>query len=496
MTNLNITRRNEIRDLIRYCKDEDELRKVVIILSKETNSLYTMEYIKSQIIPETPSIEDIYFKIIDILKYYCDLKEEYYSLIALWIIGTYVHKEFYTYPFIFINAVKGSGKSRLLKLISVLSYNGEYINNINEAVMFRTAKDSTFCIDEFESIAGKEKAALRELLNGAYKKGMKVKRAKKVTGKLGEKFDIETFELFCPVAMANIWGMDNVLEDRCISLILEKSNKSNITNKIEMFEYDHSIIDIKQALSVVMKLHFCNILNEILHQWNPNIDQITTLTTLTTYNTLTTHTALTTLNQEIRHYEFFSKIINSKVSGRYLELYFPLYMISYNISLELFEKVIEISKSLIKEKKAEEVLENKDISILDFLVQSKLKDEYNLNYITVTELTSKFKEFLKEDEQENKWMNSKWIGRALKRLNLIKEKRRIGKGIEVIINFTKAREKLKIFKDIDDIKPDIKTGLGFTECQGCMGKSPPFVLDEKGLCELCQDNKEEEIVEK
>src|SRR3989344_7161905 len=58
-----------------------------------------------------------YQKIIDVLKYYSDLDDDYYSLISLWTMGTYLHKQFSSYSYLFFNAMKGSGKSRLLKMI-------------------------------------------------------------------------------------------------------------------------------------------------------------------------------------------------------------------------------------------------------------------------------------------------------------------------------------------------------------------------------------------
>ena len=122
-------------------------------------------------------IKDSYYLVIDILKKYCDLPEKYYKLIALWIIGTYFHDEFPTYPYLFLNAMKGSGKSRLLKLITYLSKDGCMLNSITEAVLFRTK--GTLGIDEFEGITRKGSEALKELLNSAYKKGILVKRMKK-----------------------------------------------------------------------------------------------------------------------------------------------------------------------------------------------------------------------------------------------------------------------------------------------------------------------------
>jgi len=85
-----------------------------------------------------------------------DIEEQHYKIIALWIIGTYFHKQFATYPYLFFNAPKSSGKSRLLKLVASLSWNGRYLISISEAVLFRTASKRTFCIDEFERVGSKE----------------------------------------------------------------------------------------------------------------------------------------------------------------------------------------------------------------------------------------------------------------------------------------------------------------------------------------------------
>ena len=54
-------------------------------------------------------LNQVYYNLVDILKEWLDLKLEYYPIIALWIIGTYCHKDFYTYPYLFLNATKGSG---------------------------------------------------------------------------------------------------------------------------------------------------------------------------------------------------------------------------------------------------------------------------------------------------------------------------------------------------------------------------------------------------
>jgi len=115
---------------------------------------------------------DAYETIKKILRHYLDMNEDYYSLIAIWILGTYWHNDFSSYPYLYFNAMRGSGKSRALKLITRLSKDGQVMASPTEAVLFRTS--GTLGIDEFEGVANKDKTSVRELLNGAYKKDKKI----------------------------------------------------------------------------------------------------------------------------------------------------------------------------------------------------------------------------------------------------------------------------------------------------------------------------------
>ena len=68
-------------------------------------------------------------------------------------------------------------------------------------------------------------------------------------------------------------------------------------------------------------------------------------------------------------------------------------------------------------------------------------------------LTNEFRNFADENAE---WLNSKWFGRALKRLNLIIDKKRKRSGIEIMLNIPKAKEKIKIFKGDDNIDKEVK----------------------------------------
>jgi len=298
--------------------------------------------------------------------------------------------------------------------------------SMSEAVLFRTAKDSTICIDEFERTKGKDKANLRELLNSAYKKGISVERAKKVIGKGGEGFDIEKFDVFCPVAMANISGMDEVLGDRSIKLTLERTQHYTISRKLEIWALQpliRQILDELVQCSAELQLVLIHI-EEMYIQYN------TLLNTITTHNIHNTTLHNTT--------PFIDKIIKSNLNGRHLELFFPLFIIAdYCDNLDEIMKIAEV---IVQEKKEEDVYENRDISLIDFV--SRQVD--TKNWVSQKQLLIEFKEFV--EAEDDKWLNAQWFGIALNRLNLTKDKRRIGRGNEVILNIEKAQQKIKMFK--------------------------------------------------
>ena len=377
-----------------------------------------------------------YEEIKNVLRNYIDMREDYYDLVAIWIIGTYIYENFNTYPYLFINAMRGSGKTRLLKLVKSLAHNGELVTSLREAVLFRTAKGKTLCIDEFESIHKKENAGLRELLNACYKKGIKVQRMRKKKTADGEQQVVEDFEPYTPICMANLWGMEEVLGDRCITMILEKSRTKRVNRLVENFEDLITINAIKQGLSkfsVVWCSYFS--VKDICEKWNTYVNYTTTYTTYTTLTTLTTQDY--SLEKPL-----FDKIWATEINGRNLELMFPLIIIAKAVGEDVVTKILKICTELTKEKKEEEMIESKDVSLIDFVSQLGNMDDY----YSVKHLLHEFRMWLGDEDDDDRWLNDKWFGRALKRLNLIIDKRRHALGIEVRLNLIKAKEITLHFK--------------------------------------------------
>lgn len=457
--------------------DKEEILKILEKEGKKKEKEFTKK--DMEIITSKKEGLIIYFsKIINILKEFMDMDEECYSLVALWIIGTYFHKQFPSYPYLFFNAMKGSGKTRILKIISTLSKNGKLVGSMTEAVLFRTAAQRTLCIDEVERMNVKGQENLRLLLNSAYKKGLSVERLvkRKVDGQ--EEQVVQEFEVYCPIAMANIWGLENVLQDRCIPVILEKSSKNQIIKLIENFENDMKFKTAKGGLlRLTEKLQNTHeeffksgIFDSVFDKWNYYQKNVVSKVNIVNKVSVVNNVRIIDNNvvnkkkkkkveksnlkgesydtydtYDIRDVlPLFKNINKTDLSGRDLELFFPLFILADMISPEILNELLETAKKVVKYRKESDRDENKDVRLLEFLAQSDYKD-----YCDTATIVKDFQEYVGEEE---KWINSRGISRALTRLKLILDRATTGKRRQIKINIPKAQEKLLMFKDPEEIK--------------------------------------------
>ena len=64
------------------------------------------------------------------------------------------------------------------------------------------------------------------------------------------------------------------------------------------------------------------------------------------------------------------------------------------------------------------MVESRDVAFIDFISQRGILRDY----VTIKILTSDFRHYLGDDDSDERWVNTKWIGRALKRLDYVKKK--------------------------------------------------------------------------
>lgn len=445
----------EFFDEYGYCRMDDrrtkEQTKIPNPNAECESGMFEARNVKKQ-------MRETYDIIYNTIDYYMDMPEEQKNLVTLWIIGTHFHENFETFPYLFVNAMRGSGKTRLLKIISMFAKEGQHVTSVTEAIIFRTR--GALIIDEFEGVGGKDKNSLRELLNTAYKRGSKVFRMKKQKGLDGENQVVEEFQPYRPIVMANIWGMEEVLGDRCINITLEKSENSLKTKLVEDFGGDFKNCNYtnytrKSALTTLNSLVRCSLCSlcmkkNIAQKWNNYITTLNNTTTLSTSD-YTNYTKFSDnldteemieedsdFNIKTDFLPLFEKIYGTNIDGRNLELFFPLFLIASESGEDVLLKTIEYSKSVIENKKTEEITESKDVLVYHFV------SGMDHSWYNIKTLANNFKFFISEGE--NEFINVRWFGKALKRLNLVAKKRRLGEGVQVILDIDKAKSKKAIFE--------------------------------------------------
>lgn len=296
------------------------------------------------------------------------------DILALWLMGGYVFPLFDAFPYIYLVGVKRSGKTKTLLLIERLAFNAILSSNVSPSVLFRLveARRCTLALDEGELLAEKDKKEeLKELLNSGYKRGAPAYRVKK--NNKGE-FEIETFEVYAPKAIANISGLDNVLEDRAIVITMVRTTdptKGNVavTENAENWSYLRSLL-------YQFAFNHAKQVADIYHQ-DPEV---------------------------------------SALLNRQNELWRPLLSIAKVVDQELPGTFIAIRDEAIR--RAEEVsgsdLEDLDSAVL-FALRDLVKGEGN-SVVTNKEIRDKGSEFLDIDQKQ--YFTSRMVGSALKRFGI------------------------------------------------------------------------------
>lgn len=153
-------------------------------------------------------------------------EEEAYDFFALWALGTYCFDIFRSYPYIYVLGVKEGGKSKLLYLTSLITKKSLLTANITTAALFRSIekKKPTLIVDEMESLSKESKDDMRLIIQSGYKKGLSATRC------TGEEHEPKDFDVYCPKIFASISCPNDVMESRCITIIMRRTCNRKIAN--------------------------------------------------------------------------------------------------------------------------------------------------------------------------------------------------------------------------------------------------------------------------
>jgi DNA primase (bacterial type) len=150
--------------------------------------------------------------------------ERTYSLLAVWIMQTYVFMVFDQLPYLALVGTKRAGKTRLFELLEMLCFNAKLASSVTDAYLFRSVEIDrvTLLVDEADQLKAPSKDGLNEkleILRSGYRRSGSVGR---IEGDDRARVDFSTYSM---KAIANVSGLEDALEDRTISLPVERKPK-------------------------------------------------------------------------------------------------------------------------------------------------------------------------------------------------------------------------------------------------------------------------------
>jgi len=320
---------------------------------------------------------------------------ECYYFFPLWIIGTYLHPLFKAYPYVYVGGIKETGKTKVLNVCSCLSFNSIFSGNMSSASLFRLIQNNrcSLFIDESEKLSNPQRAEdFRNILLNGYKQGSFIYRVEKVK----EKQTVMKFEPFSPKALANIQGLEDVLESRCIRFIMKRTCNKEVGER-EVDENDK--------------------------MWQILRDQL----------------YLFSMSYWKKIKEIYDEIDNdTELRNRDWELWKSIFAIAKFIDPNIYKEMIDFALSKTKEAKDENITENTDYLLTEVLCKIALEPEES-KFVAISSIKSALMEYF---DDEPKWLNNKWIGRAVRRLGL-KEGRRLGTHREILLTRQQALDLAK-----------------------------------------------------
>ena len=166
-----------------------------------------------------------YTAIKDVLKHYIEFQtDSIYGLVTAWIIGTYFHRCFNAFPFLYFYGKKQTAKTRGLEFLERLSFNATKIRGVSIPALADTidGQRGAFLMDQAETLSQKDNVNLLGQLADSYTIGGGKRRIVNITNK-GR--NIVEFETYGPKAFASTKEIDTDLKDRCIEIDMLRAER-------------------------------------------------------------------------------------------------------------------------------------------------------------------------------------------------------------------------------------------------------------------------------
>jgi hypothetical protein len=144
---------------------------------------------------------------------------ETYDLVTVWIMGTYIFRAFRYYPYLHLNAEKGSGKTLLMELMAPVSFNGILLTQpvVSTVIKLIDQSSATLFIDEAEGLSQRQSGG-----NSQLKQILKTGFARSGLYYVGETM----YRTYSPKCFAGINELDDVLADRAVTIKMMRMTKA------------------------------------------------------------------------------------------------------------------------------------------------------------------------------------------------------------------------------------------------------------------------------
>ncbi len=165
--------------------------------------------------PTTSDVSQIYNKVETILRRYIYLPQPAYGLVAAWVIGTYFYYAFGAYPFLLFLGLKETGKSNTLFVLSRLCFNAYRTAYLSTPALADSADTlrGTLLLDQATNLNNNQD--LLSILTDSYKREGGRRRIVTLT-KTGRRVD--EFDSYSPKAFASTQSLPEDLADRCFTI--------------------------------------------------------------------------------------------------------------------------------------------------------------------------------------------------------------------------------------------------------------------------------------
>jgi hypothetical protein len=155
-------------------------------------------------------------------------------------VGTYFHPLFPAFPRLHFQGPPESAKSKALQIISALAFNGLLRLHPTPAVLYRLIGPlrPTLCLDETETLDSQDRKDLLAIVNAGYKADGAVDRCE------GKDYRVTAYQVYSPMALASISGLNHVTESRAITILMDRGQDANKVNR-EVNTQDSLFQDIR-----------------------------------------------------------------------------------------------------------------------------------------------------------------------------------------------------------------------------------------------------------